>query len=773
MKLNYVLLPEGYIPTPPPADTGMDVDEVPMGEPMEVDDVEVRPKQRVVRVTVDVVVPAGELMGVDSVPAQRWPVLPRPAWNIDAADYQRWPVLPRPAWNVDMADYAKISPALIVGGTRVSRSPRKPSPRKTTEPQRSAPPSSSQLAKPVVSAPPHVDMSKLATSSKVKLEGMPVLFASVETSSSSLNVAHQVKYQEPNARCIRKTRFSSPLSPVKQSKIDDNLFLTSNRQSPDLITNDRWLKSSRTPGRNLHNESVFEGYSDADHSRLGVASPPTQDAETLFPEIKRFSPVKDARMDEDFFLRSNRQTPDLAVNNRWLKISRTPEHNIYNEPIMVEDDDGDYSSLCMGYPPSEDTEDSLPELDFAEADTSLNWAPGILTPQTPHRIRRTTLFSPLSPGRQSKLDEDDVFITSKRQTADLVSNNGWLRTSHTPGNIDNESVFYDNEYTDYSYLALAYPLVEDSDTSLNEDYSSTSTSLVSGTSGYLADDSFSFFDASYSSSSSLASDGSFGYLADVSCSSFADISETFDASRASMADEQTSHPSCETVSEAASRTDLSSSTSMDLLIATMSNLVIDEGSDLPEEGISAADNERTISEDSVAWQTAEETVPRSDSGDAADESFGEEGSEATQSDHDKSTEEDCFDSHYPSSLLSGNQSSYSCSASVNISGINLGVSSGSAGSGTETELLEDVGSLAVEEFRWEYDEPEEAHENEEEEDQSGNGNQLLAELAADAEVNDEDEGLLECHDLFERGTQTELDVDELEDDLKYIYTLPY
>ncbi|KAM6495424.1 hypothetical protein JOM56_008130 [Amanita muscaria] len=276
----------------------MDVDQVPVGEPMEVDDVEVRHKQRVVRVTVDVVVPAGELMGADSVPAQRWPVLPRPAWNvhapaqrwpvlprpawnIDATDYQRWPVLPRPAWNVDMADYAKISPALIVGGTR---------------------------------------------------------------------------------------------------------------------------------------------------------------------------------------------TPDLAVNNRWLKISRTPDYNIYNEPTTLEDDDTDYSSLSMGYPPSEDTEDSLPELDFAEADTSLNWAPGILTPETPHRIRRTTLFSPLSPVRQSKLGEDDVFITSKRQTAELVNNNGWLRTSHTPGNIDNESVFYDNEYTDYSYLALAYPLVEDSDTSLNEDY---------------------------------------------------------------------------------------------------------------------------------------------------------------------------------------------------------------------------------------------------------------------------------------------------------------
>ncbi|KIL67242.1 hypothetical protein M378DRAFT_298095 [Amanita muscaria Koide BX008] len=45
-------------------------------------------------------------------------------------------------------------------------------------------------------------------------------------------------------------------------------------------------------------------------------------------------------------------------------------------------------------------------------------------------------------------------------------------------------------------------------------------------------------------------------------------------------------------------------------------------------------------------------------------------------------------------------SSYTCSSHVNVSGINLSVSSGSAGSGIETELLEDVASLALEEFRW-------------------------------------------------------------------------
>ncbi|KIL67241.1 hypothetical protein M378DRAFT_22865 [Amanita muscaria Koide BX008] len=403
MNLNYVLLPEDYLPPPPPADTanedGMDVDELLMGEPMEVDDVEVRPKQQVIRVAVHVLLPPGEPMEIDLIPAQPWPVVPRPAWNVDAADYapaQPWPVLPRPAWNVDMADYTKASPALIVGGTRISRrSPRKPSPQKTTAPQRSAPPHSPQMTKPVVSARPHVDMSKIATSSKVKLEDMSILFARVETSSGGLDVAHHAKSKEADTCHIRKTRFSSPLSPVKQSKTDDKFFITSNRQAPELITNDRC---------------------GANHSRLAAAYPPTHDGDTLFPEIKCFSPIRHAKIDEDFFLTSNRQTPDLAVNNRWLRKSRTPDHNIYNVPT-------DYSSLSMGYPPSEDTEDSLPEVDFAEADIPLNWA-GILTAETPHRIRRTKLFSLLSPVRHSKLDEGDLFITPKRQTPDLATNNG-------------------------------------------------------------------------------------------------------------------------------------------------------------------------------------------------------------------------------------------------------------------------------------------------------------------------------------------------------------
>ncbi|KAM6495429.1 hypothetical protein JOM56_008135 [Amanita muscaria] len=174
-----------------------------------------------------------------------------------------------------------------------------------------------------------------------------------------------------------------------------------------------------------------------------------------------------SRRNDKLFLTSNRRPPDLITNDRWLKISQTPGWNIYNE--SDDDNDTDYSSLCMGYSPSEDedVEDSLPEIDFAEADTSLNWpwAPRILTSETPRRIQRTKLFSPLSPVRRSKLDEGDLFITSKRQTADLITKNTWLKTSRTPGrNIHNESVFCDNEYADYSYLALAYPLVEDSDT---------------------------------------------------------------------------------------------------------------------------------------------------------------------------------------------------------------------------------------------------------------------------------------------------------------------
>ncbi|KAM6495418.1 hypothetical protein JOM56_008124 [Amanita muscaria] len=141
----------------------------------------------------------------------------------------------------------------------------------------------------------------VATSSKVKLEDMPILFPSAETSSVGLNIAHHVKCKEPDARCIR---LSSPLGPVKQSKIDNTLFLKFSRQLPDLITNHRWLKISRIPGRNIHNESVFEGCGDADYSRLAVAYPPTHDGDRLFPKIKRFSPVRHARMNEDFFIKS-------------------------------------------------------------------------------------------------------------------------------------------------------------------------------------------------------------------------------------------------------------------------------------------------------------------------------------------------------------------------------------------------------------------------------------------------------------------------------------
>ncbi|KIL67284.1 hypothetical protein M378DRAFT_22884 [Amanita muscaria Koide BX008] len=350
-----LLTSRDYLPTPPPADTatddGMDVDEV----PIEVDDVEVRPKQRVIRVTVDVVTSRWRLTLFPPNVGRFFRVLPGMSmWlttlplNFDLSGIDR-------RWDTSCSE--------------------KSSKTKSTKDD---------------------SATAIATSSKVKLENMPLLFASVETSSNSFNGVHHVKCKEPEARCIRKTRFSSPPRLVKQSKIDDNLFLTSNRQSP---------KSGRTPGRNIHNESVFKGCSDADYPRLAVAYSPIQDADTLFPETKRFSP-----------------TPDLAVNNRWLKISRTPDHIIYNEPTTAEDNNTDYSSLCMGYPPSEDTENSLLEIDFAEADPSLNWASVTLTPETPHRIPRTKLFIPLGPVKQSKLDKGYPFITSKRQTPDLINN---------------------------------------------------------------------------------------------------------------------------------------------------------------------------------------------------------------------------------------------------------------------------------------------------------------------------------------------------------------
>ncbi|KAM6495406.1 hypothetical protein JOM56_008112 [Amanita muscaria] len=282
---------------------------------MEVDDVEVHPKQRVIRVTVDVV-------------TSRWRLTLFPpnvgrSFRVLSGMSMRLTTLPLDfgLWDTSCSE--------------------KSSKNKPTKDDSAIALCSAIQSSDGQASDPHVDMSKIATSSKVKLENMPLLFASVETSSNSFNGVNHVKCKEPEARCIRKTRFSSPPRPVKQSKIDDNLFLTSNRQSPDLIR------------------------SDADYPRLAVAYSPIQGADTLFPETKRFSP-----------------TPDLAVNNRWLKISRTPDHIIYNEPTTAEDNNTDYSSLCMGYPPSENTENSLLEIDFAEADPSLNWAPVTLTPET-------------------------------------------------------------------------------------------------------------------------------------------------------------------------------------------------------------------------------------------------------------------------------------------------------------------------------------------------------------------------------------------------------
>jgi hypothetical protein len=63
---------------------------------------------------------------------------------------------------------------------------------------------------------------------------------------------------------------ASTSSLIKQSSSIEDFFLASNGQSPNLAVGDRWLKVSRTPGRNLDNESVLLDDASMDKSHLAI-----------------------------------------------------------------------------------------------------------------------------------------------------------------------------------------------------------------------------------------------------------------------------------------------------------------------------------------------------------------------------------------------------------------------------------------------------------------------------------------------------------------------
>jgi len=54
--------------------------------------------------------------------------------------------------------------------------------------------------------------------------------------------------------------------------------------------------------------------------------------------------------DEDFFLTSHRGSSNCAVNDCWLKISRTPGRNVDNDSVLPEDATADRSYLAVAYP---------------------------------------------------------------------------------------------------------------------------------------------------------------------------------------------------------------------------------------------------------------------------------------------------------------------------------------------------------------------------------------------------------------------------------------
>ena len=59
---------------------------------------------------------------------------------------------------------------------------------------------------------------------------------------------------------------------------------------------------------------------------------------------------------EDFFLDSNGQSPNLAVGDHWLKVSRTPGRNLDNGSVLLEDASMVKSHLAITYPLGEDAD---------------------------------------------------------------------------------------------------------------------------------------------------------------------------------------------------------------------------------------------------------------------------------------------------------------------------------------------------------------------------------------------------------------------------------
>ncbi|KAF8351031.1 hypothetical protein F5887DRAFT_1068781 [Amanita rubescens] len=340
---------------------------------------------------------------------------------------------------------------------------------------------------------------------------------------TTTSCSSKVKVEDRGAAEVKRSKVTVGASNQipKQSDNDEDFFLTSKGQTPNLAISDRWLKVSRTPGHNLDNDSVLPEDASMDKSHLGVAYPFVDDVRSIeesttdmdfflvpnneisidddwlktsrtpgrnlddnsvlpkdasidqsylavaYPLIEGADEVEESVGDEDLFLVSSRETPDPTTDDEWLKVSRIPGRNLDNDSVLLEDASIDKSYLAVAHPLMEDEdsdEGSTTDEDFfltsrrGSSNCAVNdrWLRSYLAVAYP-------LVENTDPIDQSTSNED-FFLTSSRDSPNRGAENCWLKVSRTPGrNVDNDSVLPEDATVDKSYLAIAYPLVEDAD----------------------------------------------------------------------------------------------------------------------------------------------------------------------------------------------------------------------------------------------------------------------------------------------------------------------
>lgn len=278
----------------------------------------------------------------------------------------------------------------------------------------------------VVALPLVEDMKHKPAVPTRKAENMPTRARiNVATTACSSKVeAEDLGRRAAEAKRSKATAGASSRAP-KHSDNDEHFFLTSNRQTPNLAVGDQWLKVSRTPGRNLDNESVLLEDASMDESHLAIAYPLVDDAKSN----------EESTTDKDFFLAPSH---DIFIDGDWMKTSHTPGRNLDNDSVLPDDASIDQSYLAVAYPLVEGADEV-----------------------------------------EESASDENFFLVSTRETSGPATDNEWLKISRTPGrNLDNDSALPEDASIDKSYLAVAHPLVEDADSneesSNDEDFFPTS-----------------------------------------------------------------------------------------------------------------------------------------------------------------------------------------------------------------------------------------------------------------------------------------------------------